>query len=289
MARRIGYGGADGDRVASSAVHLLAIDVGNTQTVIGLYALEGGSPAPDRAADTDLLDHWRIATNVERTADEYALLFQEFLAFHGFGWPADVAGFAVCSSVPRVTGALRRFSERYLAQEALVVEPGVKTGMPILYDNPREVGSDRIADAVAAWDLFGGPTIVIDFGTATTFEAISAKGEYLGGAIFPGIDISLDALFGRAAALRRVELVEPEHVIGRSTVESMQSGAVYGFTAVVDGMVHRIEDELGESTTVVATGGLSGLIAPLSDTIEHHEPWLTLHGLRLIHEKNFLR
>jgi type III pantothenate kinase len=271
-------------------VHLLAIDVGNTQTVIGLYALDGaggGNRDPaGRVADSDLLDHWRIATNVERTADEYALLLQEFLAFHGFGWPADLGGFAVCSSVPRVTGSLRRFSERYLGYEALVVEPGIRTGMPILYENPREVGSDRIADAVGAWDLFGGPTIVIDFGTATTFEAISVRGEYLGGAIFPGIDISLDALFGRAAALRRVELVEPEHVIGRSTVESMQSGAVYGYTAVVDGMVARFEDELSTSTTVVATGGLSGLIAPLSDTIDHHEPWLTLHGLRIIHEKN---
>jgi type III pantothenate kinase len=267
-------------------VHLLAIDVGNTQTVIGLYSLDGTIEAPNRVADSDLLDHWRIATNVERTADEYALLFQEFLAFHGFGFPEDVQGFAVCSSVPRVTGALRRFSERYLEKEALVVEPGVKTGMPILYDNPREVGPDRIADAVGAWDLYGGPTIVVDFGTATTFEAISKKGEYLGGAIFPGIDISLDALFGRAAALRRVELVEPANVIGRSTVESMQSGAVYGYTAVVDGMVQRFERELGASATVVATGGLAGLIAPLSETIDHHEPWLTLHGLRLIHEKN---
>jgi len=267
-------------------MHLLTIDVGNTQTVIGLYDLDSEVEPADRVADSDLLDHWRIATNVERTADEYALLFQEFLGFHGFGWTEDVNGFAVCSSVPRVTGALRRFSERYLDQEALVVEPGVKTGMPILYDNPREVGPDRIADAVAAWDLFGGPTIVVDFGTATTFEAISGKGEYLGGAIFPGIDISLDALFGRAAALRRVELVEPPNVIGRSTVESMQSGAVYGYTEVVDGMVRRFQRELDQPCTVVATGGLSGLIAPLSETIHHHEPWLTLHGLRVIHEKN---
>lgn len=267
-------------------MNLLAIDVGNTQTVIGLYDLESSVEPRDRVADSDLLDHWRIATNVERTADEYALLFQEFLAFHGFGWTEDVQGFAVCSSVPRVTGALRRFSERYLGFDALVVEPGVKTGMPILYDNPREVGSDRIADAVAALDLYGGPTIVVDFGTATTFEAISAKGEYMGGAIFPGIDISLDALFGRAAALRRVELVEPSNVIGRSTIESMQSGAVYGFTAVVDGMVERFQVELDHPCTVVATGGLSGLIAPLSSTIQHHEPWLTLHGLRIIHEKN---
>ena len=266
--------------------NLLTIDVGNTQTVIGLFDLDHEVEPANRVADSGLLDHWRIATNVERTADEYALLLQEFLGFHGFAWTDDVNGFSVCSSVPRVTGALRRFSERYLGFDALVVEPGVKTGMPILYDNPREVGSDRIADAVAAWDLFGGPTIVVDFGTATTFEAVSAKGEYLGGAIFPGIDISLDALFGRAAALRRVELVEPSNVIGRSTVESMQSGAVYGFTAVVDGMVERFQRELEGDATVVATGGLSGLIAPLSETIDHHEPWLTLHGLRIIHEKN---
>ena len=158
--------------------------------------------------------------------------------------------------------------------------------MPILYDNPKEVGADRIADAVAAFDLFGGPVVVVDFGTATTFEAISAKGEYLGGAIFPGIDISLDALFARAAALRRVELVEPRHVIGRSTVESMQSGVIYGYTGLVDSMVTRIQDELNQKAAVVSTGGLSGLITPLSSTITHHEPWLTLHGLRLIYEKN---
>ena len=266
---------------------LLAIDVGNTQTIVGLYDLEpdGGNVAT-RLADTHLLDHWRVATNVERTADEHALVIQEFLGFHGFSWDEDIRGLCVCSSVPRVTGALRRMAARYFGFEAIVVEPGVKTGIPILYDNPKEVGADRIADAVAAHDLYGGPTIVIDFGTATTFEAISSKGEYLGGAIFPGIDVSLDALFARAAALRRVELVEPRNVIGRSTVESMQSGAIYGYTSLVDGMVRRFEDELGEAATVVATGGLSGLISPLSETIQHHEPWLTLHGLRLIFEKN---
>ena len=271
-------------------MNLLAIDVGNTQSVIGLYDLDHELDPDDRRADHGLLDHWRIATNVERTADEYALLIQEFLAFHGFKWradhPGDVAGLAVCSSVPRVTGALRQFSRRYLGQDALVVEPGVKTGMPILYDNPREVGSDRIADAVGAYDLYGGPTIVVDFGTATTFEAISAAGEYLGGAIFPGIDISLDALFGRAAALRRVELVPPEHVIGRSSQESLQSGAIWGFVSVVEGMVDRFSEVLDADPEVVATGGLSGLIAPLSDSIDHHEPWLTLHGLRIIHHKN---
>src|SRR5690606_13932237 len=163
-----------------------------------------------------------------------------------------------------VTGALRRMSERYFGRPAVVIEPGIRTGIPVLYDNPKEVGADRIADAVGALDLFGGPIIVVDFGTATTFEAISEKGEYLGGAIFPGIDISLDALFARAAALRRVELVEPRHVIGRSTVESMQSGIIYGYTSLVDGMVARIEAELDQSTTVVSTGGLSGLITPLS-------------------------
>jgi type III pantothenate kinase len=267
---------------------LLAIDVGNTQTVVGLYDLE-----PDdqhnvgrRLADTHLLDHWRVATNAERTADEHALVVQEFLGFHGFSFDEDIAGLVLCSSVPRVTGAIRRMSERYFGQQPIVIEPGIRTGVPILYDNPKEVGADRIADAVAAYDLYKGPIVVVDFGTATTFEAISARGEYLGGAIFPGIDISLDALFARAAALRRVELVEPRHVIGRSTVESMQSGVVYGYTALVDGMVSRIEAELDEKANVISTGGLSGLITPLSSTIDHHEPWLTLHGLRLIYEKN---
>ena len=267
---------------------LLAIDVGNTQTVVGLYDLE-----PDdehnvgrRLADTHLLDHWRVATNAERTSDEHALVVQEFLGFHGFSFDEDIAGLVLCSSVPRVTGAIRRMSERYFGQQAIVIEPGIRTGVPILYDNPKEVGADRIADAVAAYDLYKGPIVVVDFGTATTFEAISGRGEYLGGAIFPGIDISLDALFARAAALRRVELVEPRHVIGRSTVESMQSGVVYGYTALVDGMVSRIEAELEEKANVISTGGLSGLITPLSSTIDHHEPWLTLHGLRLIYEKN---
>jgi type III pantothenate kinase len=175
--------------------------------------------------------------------------------------------------------------ERYFGFNAIVVEPGVKTGMPILYDNPRQVGPDRIADALAAYDLYGGPTIVVDFGTATTLEAISGKGEYLGGAILPGIEISLDALYGRAAALFRVELVEPRSVIGKNTAESIQSGAIYGFAAQVDGICSRMVKELGEAT-VVSTGGLAGLISPFSEAIHYHEPWLTLHGLRLIFEKN---
>src|SRR5256885_1794949 len=252
---------------------LLVVDVGNTQTVIGLYG------------DGDLLDHWRIATNAERTSDEHALLFAEFLDQHGFSFDDDITGIAVSSVVPRLTAALREMTDRYFRFDPVVIEPGIKSGVPILYDTPREVGADRIANAVGTLDLYGGPAVVVDFGTATTFDAISADGEYLGGAIVPGIEISMDALFARAAWLRRVELVEPRSVIGRSTVESIQSGTLYGFSAMVEGMCQRIEDELGECT-VVATGGLGALMAPLTDTIDHLEPWLTLHGLRLIHEKN---
>jgi type III pantothenate kinase len=268
---------------------LLAIDAGNTQTVIGLF-------------DGKILtDHWRIATVAERTADELALMIQHFLAFHGFPLriepPADtgdpappaeqpaIAGVVVSSGVPRVTVELRAMTARYFGFPALVLEPGVRTGMPILYDNPKEVGADRIANAVAAYDLYGGPSIVVDFGTANTIEAISERGEYLGGAIFPGIEISMDALFGRAAALSRVELVEPRRVIGKSTVESIQSGCVYGYSGQVDALVDRFQAELGECT-VVATGGLADPIIHLSRTIQHYEPWLTLQGLRTIFERN---
>ena len=262
---------------------LLAIDVGNTQTVIGLYDRSPADVA--RSADEGLVDHWRIATNHERTSDELAVMISGFLGFHGFSWDDDVHGIAVCSGVPRVTQALRDMTARYFGFAPVVIAPGVKTGIPVLYDNPKEVGADRIANAVAAFHLFGGPTVVVDFGTATTVEVISAKGEYLGGAIAPGIEISLDALFQRASALRAVELVEPRSVIGKSTVESVQSGAIYGFAGQVDGLVSRIVAELGAST-VIATGGLGSLIAPYSATIDRSEPWLTLHGLRLVHDKN---
>jgi type III pantothenate kinase len=252
---------------------LLAIDAGNTQTVIGLFD------------DAELADHWRIATVADRTEDELALMIQQFLGFHGFSFDAQVTGVAIASGVPRVTAALRLMTRRYFGFDALVVEPGVRSGMPILYDNPKEVGPDRIANAVAAYDLYGGPSIVVDFGTANTIEAISEKGEYLGGAIFPGIEISMQALFERAAALRRVELVEPRNVIGKSTVESIQSGALYGFSGQVDALVERFQVELGDCT-VVATGGLAEPIIPYSSTIEHYEPWLTLQGLRIIFERN---
>jgi len=215
---------------------LLAIDTGNTQTVIGLF--DG----------TELADHWRIATAAERTSDELALMIQQFLGFHGFSFDDQIHGVAVCSGVPRITASLRDMTRRYFGFDALVVEPGVRTGMPILYDNPKEVGADRIADAVAAYEKYGGPTVVVDFGTANTIEAISEKGEYLGGAIFPGIEVSLDALFGRAAALRRVELVAPRNVIGKSTVESIQSGTIYGFSGQVDAMVDRFRAEIGRAS-----------------------------------------
>ncbi len=256
---------------------LLVIDVGNTQTVIGLY------DSGDRSHE--LLDHWRLATHTERTSDELALMLRELLATKGLDLTSDVAGMAVSSGVPTVTFELRRVCERYLDIEPVVLGAGVRTGMPVLYDNPKEVGADRIANAVGAHDLYGGPTIVVDFGTATTFDVISDKGEYLGGAIFPGIEISMDALFGRAAALRQVELTEPRSVIGKTTVESVQSGAVYGYSSMVDGMCRRIEATLGEAT-VVSTGGLASLIAPVTECIEYEEPWLTLHGLRLIWRKN---
>jgi type III pantothenate kinase len=252
---------------------LLAIDTGNTQTVIGLF---------DGA---ELADHWRIATVASRTSDELALMIQQFLGFHGFSFDDQVTGVAVCSGVPSVTAALRAMTTRYFGFDALVLEPGVRTGMPILYDNPKEVGPDRIANAVGAYDLYGGPSIVVDFGTATTVEAISAAGEYLGGAIFPGVEIAMDALFGRAAGLRRVELQAPKHVIGKSTAESIQSGALYGFSAQVDGLVDRFVAELGECT-VISTGGLADLISPHARTVQHYEPWLTLYGLRIIFERN---
>jgi type III pantothenate kinase len=194
-------------------------------------------------------------------------------------------GVAIASVVPRLTAALREMTHAWFCVEPVVLEPGTRTGMPILYDNPKEVGADRIADAVAAYDLYGGPTIVVDFGTATVIDAVSAAGEYLGGAIFPGIEISLDALFGRTAGLRRVELIEPRNVIGKNTIESIQSGVIFGFAAQVDGLCTRFETELGESA-IVATGGLGGLITPLSTKIQSYEPWLTLHGLRLVWQRN---
>ncbi len=260
---------------------LVAIDVGNTQTVVGLFG-PGDGPA---GSGPDLIHHWRIATVASRTADEMALLIDQLFQLQGLDPAEVITGIAVASVVPRLRTALREMTQKWFKVDTVIVEPGVRTGMPIHYDNPKEVGADRIADAVAAYERYGGPTIVIDFGTATTFEVVSERGEYLGGVILPGIEISLEALFSRAALLPRVELVEPRSVLAKNTVESVQSGVIYGFAAQVDGLCRRMEDELGPCT-VVATGGLSGLIGPHSAAIEHHEPWLTLEGLRIIFGRN---
>ncbi|HET9691147.1 MAG TPA: type III pantothenate kinase [Acidimicrobiales bacterium] len=258
---------------------LCTIDVGNTQTVIGLFT-------PDDTRRGEPLHHWRVSTVASRTADELAQQLEALLALKGLDARRTITGVAVASVVPRLRTATREMTDRWLGVETVIVEPGIKTGMPILYDNPREVGADRIADAVAAYDLYGGPTIVVDFGTATTFEVVSDKGEYLGGVILPGIEISLEALFARAALLPRVELVEPRSVLAKNTVESVQSGVIYGFAAQVDGLCRRLKAEVGDHCHVIGTGGLAGLIGPVSEEIEHHEPWLTLHGLRLIFARN---
>ncbi|MEO7443816.1 MAG: type III pantothenate kinase [Acidimicrobiales bacterium] len=252
---------------------LLAVDTGNTQTVLGLF--EGA----------ELVAQWRIATNAERTADEHALLVTQLLELNGLRVADAVDGIAIASTVPVLTATLRDMAERRFDVPTLVLEPGVRSGAAILSDNPHEVGADRVANTVAAFDRFGGPCIVVDFGTSTNFDVVSERGEYLGGAIAPGLEIGMDALFERAAALRRVDLVEPRQAIGRTTVECIQSGLLYGHAEMVDGLCRRFQAEIGPCT-VVATGGLAALLAPLSRAIAHHEPWLTLHGLRLVFERN---
>lgn len=255
---------------------LLAIDVGNTETVIGL--LDG----------TDVVRHWRVATDARRTADEVMVLLHGlFVGGHG----EVVDGISVCSTVPSMQREMRRLIQRYYEDvPSLLVEPGVRTGVPVLMDNPREVGTDRIVNSLAATHLYGGaPCIVVDFGTATTFDVVSSRGEYIGGAIAPGIDVSLEALGKAGAQLRRVELIRPRSVIAKNTVEALQSGALYGFSGQVDGIVARMVDELGvglDGVTVIATGGLATLVLGESRTIDHHEPWLTLMGLRLVFDRN---
>jgi type III pantothenate kinase len=249
---------------------LLTIDVGNTNTVLGCFAGE------------DLVESWRIKTDARATADEIAFLLRGLLAEH-----PRPDGISALSTVPAVLHELRSVFCRYYADvPALIVEPGVKTGVPILYDNPREVGSDRIVNALAAHALYGGPAIVVDFGTSTNFDVVSSRGEFLGGALAPGIEISVDALASRAARLLKVELVRPRSVIGKSTVEALQSGIIFGFAGQIDGLVRRIAAELEAPPTVIATGGLAPLVMDESETITEHEPDLTLIGLRLVFERN---
>jgi type III pantothenate kinase len=249
---------------------LLAIDIGNTQTVIGLF-------------DGQTLTHsWRIKTDARATADEMVLIYRGLLSDS-----PEVTGISLCSTVPAVLHEMRSMLERYYADvPAVIVEPGTRTGVPVLTDNPKEVGSDRIINTLAAHELFGGPVIVGAFGTSTNLDVVSAKGEFLGGALAPGIEISLEALASRAAQLRKVELVRPRSVIGKNTVESLQSGALFGFAGQVDGLVTRIIAELGNVNAVIATGGLASLVIEESQTITDHEPDLTLHGLRLVFDRN---
>jgi type III pantothenate kinase len=253
---------------------LLAVDTGNTQTHIGIFRRD------------ELVAQWRTSTDPARTADELALVFQQFLALVGLSFSREVTGVVIGSVVPDQTSALREMVARYFFFEPVVVEAGIRTGLPVKTDHPREVGADRIANAVAALELGGAPAIVIDFGTATTFDAINERGEYLGGAIAPGLEISADALFRVAAQIQKIELVLPADVIGRSTVEAVRSGLLLGTASMVDGMIERMSKSLGGHVSVLATGGLAPRILPICNSAIRHEPDLTLIGLRLLYERN---
>jgi type III pantothenate kinase len=256
---------------------LLAIDVGNTNIVLGVF--DGAT----------LVHSWRLATLRERTADELGLLIDALFA-HDRVDRNRISAIILGSVVPPLTATMRAMAQRYFALQALTIEPGIETGMPILYDNPAEVGADRIVNAVAAFEKFGRgrsrPLIVLDFGTATTFDAVTAAGEYLGGAICPGVQISADALFQRAARLPRIDVRKPPRIVGRTTVGAMESGLFYGYVGLVEGLVRRMGEELGGNALCVATGGLADIIAPETPLIQHVDADLTLHGLRIVWDRN---
>jgi type III pantothenate kinase len=252
---------------------LLAVDVGNTNTVIGVFR------------DADLVAHWRIQTVAERTSDEYAVLIKTLLDMEGIPWRTVDAGI-ISSVVPPTVFGLQRFFKTHCGGAAIVVGPGIKTGMPILYENPREVGADRIVNAVAAFEQLKSGCIVVDFGTATTWDVVTPKGEYLGGVIAPGIQISAEALYEHAAKLPRVELARPGKVVARNTVSSMQAGLVYGYAGMVDALVERIRAEVEWPARCIATGGLAPLIATETKTIEATDELLTLKGLKILYHRN---
>lgn len=252
---------------------LLVVDVGNTHTVFGLYE------------EDELVGHWRIATDAKRTTDETGILLREMFSFNQIDVNA-IRGAIISCVVPPLLHTVTRMCERYFDFKPMVIEPGIKTGLPILYQNPREVGADRIVNAVAAYQSEKKACIVVDLGTATTFDYVTPKGEYFGGIISPGIQISVEALFQRASKLPRVEIAKPSQVIGRNTVAAMQSGIYYGYVGLIDGVVRNMMDEAGTDPAVIATGGLANLIASDSGTIERVEPFLTLKGLKTLWELN---
>ncbi|HVP56208.1 MAG TPA: type III pantothenate kinase [Candidatus Eisenbacteria bacterium] len=262
---------------------LLVLDVGNTNTVLGVFG-----PKPDSHAASHygpLVAHWRVTTNKSQTVDEYGVLFRNLFAMNGIE-VSSVQGIVVSSVVPPLDSTLREVCECYFQIKPLFVEPGVRTGMPVHYDNPAEVGADRIVNSVAAFEKFGGPCIVVDFGTATTFDVVSPKGEYLGGVITPGIGISADALFERTARLPRVDIRKPPSVVATNTVNSLQAGLYYGYIGLIDGIIERLIAELGDDVKVVATGGLATLMGGGSKYIREVDDLLTLDGLRIIYERN---
>lgn len=252
---------------------LLALDIGNTNTVLGVFE------------DKKLVTHWRLSTRREGTRDEYAMLIKGLFDFAGLVFER-VSAVIISCVVPPLQGPLEEMARQYFGVEPTVVGPGIKTGMPILYESPRDVGADRIVNAVAAFEAYGGPCIVVDFGTATTFDAISARGEYLGGAICPGIGISAEALFQHAAKLPRVDIARPKVIVGKNTVCSMQAGLYYGYLSLVEGVVARMRAELGGRATAIATGGLAQLLLTESTTVDRVDPLLTLTGLRILFERN---